>query len=63
MSRTKKPSGQNKYVKVEKKFFEEIIGLLYEVEEHADYDFRWAKTDEYLERVKKAAGKAEDILI
>lgn len=63
MSRKKKPTGQNKYVKVEKKFFEEIIGLLYEAEEHADYDFGWSKTDEYLERVKKAAGKAEDILI
>ena len=58
----KKQKKQNKYIKVKKDLFKEMIQLLYDMENHADFDFGWQETDKHLAKVKKVAEEAENIL-
>ena len=51
-----------KYIKVPKDLFKQMHDLLWNAENHADYDFDYERTDEYLKKVKDVCLKAEAIL-
>ena len=54
---TKKHHKQLKYYKIPEDLWKEIVDVLWDTENHLDYDFDWISTDEFEKRLEKLKEK------